>query len=46
MILSKDSFNISKREFSWMTMIEIENNQNILDKNKDVVEIVKSCGYN
>lgn len=46
MILSKDSFNISKREFSWMTMIEIENNQNILDKNKDVVEIIKSCGYN
>lgn len=45
-ILSEDSFNISKRDFRWMTMIEIENNQDILDKNKDVVEIVKSCGYN
>ncbi|ERJ89114.1 hypothetical protein [Porphyromonas gingivalis] len=45
-ILSSDSFNISNRDFRWMTMTEIENNQDILDKNRDVLSIIKSCGYN
>lgn len=45
-ILSSDSFNISNKDFHWMTMIEIENDQDVLDKNRDVLSVVESFGYN
>lgn len=42
-IMNKNDFSINSRHYYWMTISEMEKNDNIMKKNMEVVDFVKEC---
>ena len=42
-IMNKNDFSINSRHYYWMTISEMEKDDNIMKKNMEVVDFVKEC---
>ena len=42
-IMNKNDFSINSRHYYWMTISEMEKDNNIMKKNMEVVDFVKEC---